>query len=95
MIVSVSKEINVWDTNSGLKLGSLPDLPQIPKEKYIGRSARFVNLNPKSTRSFLVVAHNMRQCTSKSNCFISVWAFHREEKQFKNLELHEIKKEVS
>ncbi|KAE9554180.1 hypothetical protein FO519_002601 [Halicephalobus sp. NKZ332] len=93
MIVTVTKEVQVWTVQTGKKMAVLPDIQKMPKEKYIGRSAKFVNLNPHSPKSFLAMAHNMRQATTKSNCFLSIWGFDREKKEFVNLELKEIKQE--
>lgn len=95
MIITVTKEIQLWSTQTGKKVAVLPDnVSKMPKDKYIGRSAKFVNLNPNSAKSFLAMAHNMRQATTKSNCFLSIWGFDREKKDFINLELKEIKQEV-
>lgn len=94
MIVTVTKKIQLWNTKAGNKLTVL-ETPQISKQNYVGRSAKFVNLNPQSTRSFLMVAHNMRQQTTKSNCYLSVWVFDPENKQARILEMKELKQEVS
>lgn len=95
MIMSVSNEVHLWHVSSGKKIGTLPEISELPNSKYKCRTVRFVNLNAQSKRAFFIAAHNCRIRNSKQDCKLSLWAFDQETKAFSILEIKEVAKDVS
>ncbi|CAJ0565911.1 unnamed protein product, partial [Mesorhabditis spiculigera] len=82
----------LWDVNSGKKLLDLPMPAPEWEKKY---KVRFVRFTPYGEgRHVFVVAYNQIQRSSKSNCYVVLWAYNRERAACRPVVIKEMPKEA-
>ncbi|CAI4226282.1 unnamed protein product [Auanema sp. JU1783] len=89
MSIGTDGVFSMWDMMSGKKIQDL-EIPAVIGKGYRVRSARYTALG--GNNIIFVVAYNCIQRTSKSSCFLALWAYNRERQVCKPVIVKEARK---